>query len=321
MDVQQRLAAYLAGQGAVSGVRPLSGGWETEVYAYDLDGAPKILRLYRGRNVETRAQNEFRMLRHLAGAGYPVPQVDRFDGDPSVLGGPFLLMERIDGRPMADLFRERPAGDLVQELVGLMVRLHRMDWQSFVGAAGVWPDLPAARGFFDSAWVRQMLREVDLLEPAQPLLDWLEEHGRKVDFRLAPLHGDFHFDNVLVRSDGTPAVIDWGITGVGDPRCDLAYTYVLMATQGRPDLAKQILEAYQEMAGPQPHWAYFEAWALIRRLLVMLIVMVGGSATAGLRPGLEGTLRENIGYVRLVAGLAADRTGLRLPGVEALLAV
>lgn len=320
MDVKQALTRYLAGQGRVEGFRPLSGGWETEVYAYDLDGAPKVLRLYQGRHVEARAGNEFRMLRSLGRMGYPVPQVEHYNGDPGVMGGPFLLMERVEGRPMAALFGDRPSEELVSDLVGLAVRLHRMDWRSFVGEGGVWPDLESARGLYAITWVARLLRGDELLEAVQPLLDWLEEQGRAVEFQLAPLHGDLHFENVLVRSDGSLAVIDWGITGVGDPRCDLAYSYVLLSTQGHPALADRVLKRYEAMAGPQANWAYFEAWALIQRLVILLVVLARGSAAMGMRPGLEGKMREQIGYIRLVAGLVADRTGLALPGIEARLA-
>jgi aminoglycoside phosphotransferase (APT) family kinase protein len=319
MEMKERLSAYLAGQGEVDGVRSISTGWETEVYAYDLSGAPKVLRIYQGRNVAVRAETEFKMLRYLGQMGYPVPQVDRFDADPALFGGPFLLMERVDGRPLVHLLREKPVGEVVEQLCRLMVRLHSLDWQGFIGP--VWPDLQAARGSYDNRWAVRLLRDVDLLEPIQPLIDWLEEKGKGVAFRLAPLHGDFHWENVLVRPDGSPAVIDWGITGVGDPRCDLAYSYILMTTEGHPALAERVRQAYESMAGPQADWAYFETWALIRRLLVTLTVLVRGSAAMGLRPGLERFMRENIGYVRLVAGLVKERTGLKLEGIEALLEV
>lgn len=56
-----------------------------------------------------------------------------------------------------------------------------------------------------------------------------------------------------------------------------------------------------------------------RRLLTMLIVMARGSAAPGLRPGLEERLRQDMAYIQLVTRVLQEQTGVRLPGVEALL--
>lgn len=315
MDMTERLTAYLAGEGKVDEVRTISAGWETEVYAFDLDGAPKVLRVYQGQHVETRARTEFLMMRAMGRMGYPVPHVDRFEADPSTFGGPFLLMERVEGKPLAHFFRERPAAELVQQLVRLMVDLHRRDWRPLVGPEGIWPDLATASGTWGVALLRELADE-----PVQPLLDWVEQQGQGVDFRPGLIHGDLHFENVLLRPDGSPAVIDWGATGLTDPRCDLAYVYVLMTTEGHEEIGEAIRRAYEAEAGPQTDFEYFITWALIRRLLVMLAVLSRGSAAVGLRPGLEGFLRQRSAYPRKLAALVAERTGLRLPGVEAILA-
>ncbi|MFZ5815670.1 MAG: phosphotransferase family protein [Bacillota bacterium] len=316
--MQERLAAYLGGP--VEGFRVISPGWETEVYAFDHAGAPLVMRLYQGRNVQGRAENEYRMMRYLGQRGYPVPRVDRYEPDPAPSGGPFLLMERVEGRPLAHLFREQPHEQVIGRLCELQTRLHAMDWREFLGPDRVWPDLDAARSMFEIDRMAGMLREMGLLEPLQPLVDWLAERGRGVRLRLAPLHGDFHFENVLVRPDGSAAVIDWGITGLGDPRCDLAYAYILLTTEGNGRVGEQYRQIYESMAGPVEDFDFFEAWALGWRLSITLIVLVRGSAAIGLRPGLEELMRQHLGYLRHVAALLSDRTGLRLPGVEALLA-
>lgn len=320
MDMAERLRTYLAGKGQVDGVRSISRGWETEVYAFDLDGAPMVLRLYQGQHVDDRARNEYRMLRHLGRMGYPVPRVDQFEADPSVFGGPALLMERVDGEVLDRQFRDRPPEEPVEQLCRLMVQLHSMDWQSFIGPDAVWPDLATARGTFDHAWMINLLQSFDLLEPVKPLTDWLEEKGRSVTFRLSPVHSDLHFENVLIRPDGSPAVIDWGATALADPRCDLGYAYVLIATNWRLEWAEQVRRTYESMTGPQEDFDYFINWGLARRLVVMLIVLTRGSAAIGLRPGLEGMLRKQVDYMRMITRAITERTGVELPGVEALLA-
>ncbi len=318
MQVKERLEGYLAGQGTVDGFKPLSHGWETEVYGFYQDGAPTVLRLYQGQNVAVRAETEFRMMRHLGRLGYPVPRVDRYEADPAIFGGPFLLMEGIEGHPLVDHLRESRM-ETVEKLCRLMADLHHLDWRSFIGPDAVWPDLETARGTFANRFWLDLCQSLDLSGPVQPLFDWLEEHGKSVSFRNAPVHSDLHFENVLVRADGSPVVIDWGSTGIADPRCDLAYVYMLMTTQGAAALGEEIRSTYEAMAGPQADWDYFVSWALIRRLVVMLIVLVRGSAAIGLRPGLEGQLHQNIGYLQQVASLVSERTGVRLTEVDLLL--
>jgi aminoglycoside phosphotransferase (APT) family kinase protein len=47
------------------------------------------------------------------------------------------------------------------------------------------------------------------------------------------LHVDFHPDNVLLSPDG-PVVIDWTNSRAGDPRFDVAMTWVICTTSGGP---------------------------------------------------------------------------------------
>jgi len=315
LSIEAKLEAFLGR--SVDGFKPLSHGWETEVYGCYIQGAPTVLRLYHGENVAVRAETEFRMMRHLGRLGYPVPRVDRYEADPAIFGGPFLIMEGIEGQPLGDFLDRRQ--ETVEQLCRLMFDLHRLDPDSFIGVDGVWPDLTTAEGTFANRFWLDLCRSLDLAAPVQPLFAWLEEQGRSVAFRRAPVHSDLHFENVLVRADGSAVVIDWGSTGIADPRYDLAYVYMLMRTQGASVLAEQIRTTYESIAGPQADWEYFFTWALIRRLVVMLIVLVRGSAAIGLRPGLEGQLRQNLDYIRLVCGMVADRTGLDLTLIDELL--
>jgi aminoglycoside phosphotransferase (APT) family kinase protein len=47
------------------------------------------------------------------------------------------------------------------------------------------------------------------------------------------LHVDFHPDNVLLSPDG-PVVIDWTNSRAGNPRFDVAMTWVICTTSGGP---------------------------------------------------------------------------------------
>lgn len=314
--MEERLVRYL---GDVENLRSITTGWETTIYAFDQGGLPQILRLYQGNWVTFRAEAEYRMLRHLDQLGYPVPRVYRYEPSPEPLGGPFLIMERIEGPTLASLYSQEKAPQLVEQLCALMLKLHRLDPQPFVGPDGVWADQEKARGPFDPFRFNEVLREHGLDAPFQPMVDWLTEHGRAVTLQSAVVHGDLHLENVLLHPDGRPAVIDWGATRLGDPRVDAASTYVLLATQWSGPLGERFRETYASMAGGLPDFDYFVNWALIQRLMVMVTVLCRGSASIGLRPGMEAQLRGQIGYVRQIAGHVAERTGLDLAAIYALL--
>lgn len=317
--MEERLRSYL---GDAENLTPNKRGWETTIYAFDQGGLPQILRLYQGNMVDFRAAAEYRMLHHLEQVGYPVPRVYRYEPDPEPLGGPFLIMERIEGPTMSSLLSQETTPQLVEQLCALMLQLHRLDWQQVIGPTGIWADREQARGPYDPIRFSEMLlRELSLDAPFQPLVSWLAEQGRDIVLQSAIVHGDLHPENILVRPDGRPAVIDWGATRIGDPRVDVASSYVLMATQWSGSLGERFRETYARMAGDLPDFDYFVTWALIQRLMVMVTVLCRGSASIGLRPGMEAQLWQQIGYVRQIAGHVAERTGLDLAAINALLDV
>ena len=100
----------------------------------------------------------------------------------------------------------------------------------------------------------------------------------------------------------------------------IAASHDIVQATSRTELAEQVRHTYEAMAGPQEDFDYFVNWALARRMLTMVVVLARGSAALGLRPGLEGMLRQQMPYVQMVTRILQERTGVRLPGVEPLLA-
>ena len=71
-------------QGAqVSDLVNISAGWESEIYAFDVEHGPPnqrrreglILRIYPGGDAQAKSVREFRGMSQLHEAGYPVPRV------------------------------------------------------------------------------------------------------------------------------------------------------------------------------------------------------------------------------------------------------
>ena len=121
----------------------LNTGWESDVYAFSVTWGPLtqrvreelILRIYPGNDAYEKSGREYNALALLRSAGYPVPRVDKLERDASPFGRPFLIMERVPGRPMwHSMFHSAPwtRKKLLRLFCGLFVRLHAIDWRSSV---------------------------------------------------------------------------------------------------------------------------------------------------------------------------------------------
>ena len=116
----------------------LRGGFDTEIYALRLRDAPTdfarplVLRVLQPHHDLARALREQATQNAVADAGYPAPRVLLAAADPAALGAPFLLMERVPGRPLL----EARAIGMGAVLADLQLRLHALDPAPLAGALG-----------------------------------------------------------------------------------------------------------------------------------------------------------------------------------------
>ncbi|HEX5090811.1 MAG TPA: phosphotransferase family protein [Nocardioides sp.] len=221
---------------------------------------------------------EYTAMSALAGTDVPVPRTYAHCDDPDVLGAPFYVMEKVEGRAyrrareLDELGAER-ASKIAGRLVEVLARLHAVD--------------PAAVGLHefgrpDGFLARQVRRWGKQLEGSRtrehPDADELH---RRLTEKVAEVagdpsvvgvvHGDYRLDNCLVGGDGRGgdeinAVVDWEMATLGDTRTDLALMLVyetLGATAGGDlvsDVARaqgwptneQQLAAYTSASGREP---------------------------------------------------------------------
>lgn len=71
-------------------------------------------------------------------------------------------------------------------------------------------------------------------------------------------HGDYNPSNVIVRSDGTAAVIDWAHATVGNGSADAARTYLLFCLSGKTEIAEKYLTLFCEKSSTKRR--YVEQW-------------------------------------------------------------
>lgn len=246
-----RLASYIGERLGVRGAVRLDGlqriavGWSHETWLFDAvwetaNGTkhtqPLCVRRDPG-NALLRDKSDlavqFRVLQCLETTDVPSPSPYWFEDDEDLLGGAFLVMERVEGvcpSPWGSAGRRFYAaaaerGVLPTSFTMALAAIHKVDW----AAAGLsFLGVPAAGSAFAT-------REIDKwdqliassgLEPDPILVDlvcWLRANAPESS-DVVLNHGAYRTGNVLIAEDDrVAAVLDWELQVLGDPMFDVAY--------------------------------------------------------------------------------------------------
>lgn len=236
LEVAQNLIEYLRSRledrslTYLSPPAPIQGGYETSIYRFQLMGAieelsrPLILRIYPSRNHPSRALFEMLVQNAAADMGYPAPRVYFACKDMSVLGGAFIVMERLQG----ELMLTAPLQTIPEMLAEAHVNLHRIDPTGLIEALdseGIRRDRYSMREHL--RWIREEIGS-GRWEWLEAGLDWILGNTPPEPERLSICHGDFHPLNVLVDQGKVSGVLDWSGFLVADPAYDVASTKVII---------------------------------------------------------------------------------------------
>jgi aminoglycoside phosphotransferase (APT) family kinase protein len=306
----------------VSDVSLLGSGFETDVFAFSMAdgetaGEELVLRIYAGEGADEKATREFDVMARLREAGYPVPRVLSLQRDSSLMGRPFLILERIHGGPMRWEFQEL--------LCRLMTQLHALE-PSRILPDSTFTGTPAPSVFVDQELSRLhgLLERLEGWKPAsmREVMQWLDARRSTIRCeRLSVIHGDFHPNNVLLQAGGTPSVIDWSNARLADSRTDLAWARLLLRVDTYPDRGEASLRTYERLAGREVESIdYFEVIAGVRLLLSVLISLRSGAACQGMRSEAVALMRRDAACLLSVPGLLQERTQVPMPELEAAIA-
>jgi aminoglycoside phosphotransferase (APT) family kinase protein len=245
-QVQARLSEYLGAE--VDRFRILASGWETTVFEFAIrcaarvelpPGRPLVLRFYHGPDAAPKGSREHSVIQLLHAAGFPVPTPYVFQSDPSLLGAPFLIMQRLEGGPLLRL------GSFPNALktftlafipfVRLHTRLHQLN-PGAVGIAYLTPAFSPNGGAANRPLLERMLATVAARVERGPLpwlgpaLQWARTESVKFrDSAASVLHMDYHPLNVLVAGARISGIIDWVSAESGDRHLDAATTSAILS--------------------------------------------------------------------------------------------
>lgn len=336
--MQAALQAFLAAHCAawpdprVEALSCINAGWESDVYAFDLEHGPAsarqrtplVLRIFPGVDAHEKSAREFNGIRLLRQAAYPVPEVYLLERDASPFGKPFIIMERVEGQLLWLPLFHGPEADrprLLTQFCGLLVRLHTLDWRPFVRgpAEEALSDPGELAGRELTSW-----QAIFAQHPApgfQPTMAWLSaSQARLRSPSPGPVHWDFHPANVLVRPDGSACVIDWTQIDITDTRFDLAWTLLLIGSNQGEAWRGRVLAEYERLLGRAVEdLEFFEVAAGVKRLYSSYLSVSIGAEQLGMRPGAEAIIMQNAPNLHAAYQMVYARTHLRIAELDELL--
>lgn len=174
---------------------------------------------------------EYRVMHALRDTAVPTATMYALCEDDSVIGTSFFIMEYVEGRIFwnVQLPKLAPAerSAMYEELARVLAAIHSVDLEATGLSDYGRPDAYVARQV--KRWSKQYLASQTAdLAPMNTLMEWLPANIPG-DEATTLVHGDYRLDNLIFHATEPRAlaVIDWELSTLGHPLCDLAYTCML----------------------------------------------------------------------------------------------
>jgi aminoglycoside phosphotransferase (APT) family kinase protein len=205
----------------------IPGGRSKKTYFVSVSGSdvlPRELVIrqdYALKYAGTKVAAEHRPLLALSALGLPVPRPVHFESEESELGPPFLLMDRLPGKPPGSYFgMAMTCPGAFLDLAKILGKLHSSSPQS-LGITQTSHDgdqLRAMAQNFQQRWREHTTCASPVVEYGYA---WAFRECEKARGSICVVHGDCGPHNLLVENDRLTALLDWEFSHIGDPAEDL----------------------------------------------------------------------------------------------------
>lgn len=234
------LSARLPGED-VGKLRRISGGQSNPTWFVDWGGAELVLRKKPEGAILPGAhavEREFRVIRALKPTQVPVPRALWLEEDANILGTPFYIMERLEGRVFdnAALPGVPPEEryEMYLDMARTLARLHTVRPEE-VGLG----DFGRPGNYFERQvmrWTKQYQASTGpRIAALDRLIDWLPANIPPDKEAVSVVHGDFRVGNLMYHptEPRVIAVLDWELSTLGHPLADLGFC--VMPWHSAPD--------------------------------------------------------------------------------------
>lgn len=235
---------------------------------------------------------EYKVLELLRPVFDKVPKPVVFCEDPSVIGAPFYLMERVKGIILRsekdfDCLDATTVAKLYECFIDNFADLHSLD----IYQTGL-IQLGKPEGYLErqvNGWTKRYYNsKTEEISEMNFCIQWLDEK-KPASPAATFLHNDYKFDNIILNTDNLTqikAILDWEMSTVGDPYTDLGIVLSYTAEQGDPvaSIRKffggqvrpgalsriQLVERYEEKTGKKvKNLPFYYAFALFKLGVVL----------------------------------------------------
>jgi len=297
---------------------------------------PLVARLQRDVAVPMLADvfHQYRTMRAVAlHSDVKVPNIEFAEETGTVLGTPFFLMDRVDGRVPPDFPSYHVQGWFAEDLdvagreqawwngVAEMERLHRIDWRAFSFLAPGLNEAPTAVFYLEKFianwfnWAAQG-RSFPIIEESLRFLIANPPPAR----RGGLVWNDARLGNTMFRRDTSEvaSLLDFEVASLGPPEIDLAHwmylddifstNFGVARIAGIPD-EDAAIRGFERIYGwPMPYFSYYLAVAALKILILSIRDYSNGKTMdtpAALPDFLVHRLRHYVGrYAEYLAGTA-----------------
>jgi len=247
---------------------------------------------------EYDVERQYRILEILgAKTDVPVPRVLGYEADEALLGAPFFVMERMEGRVPDDNPPYHAAGWVTEVSPGeraemwwdgveMLARIHTLDWRA-LGLGFVEMPGEAATPIGRQLDYYERFLEWAAEGSSRPLetsvLYWLRQHAPRGDEPVRLSWGDSRLGNLMFRGGRCIAVFDWEMATLASPMADLAWWIYfdrhhsegcdLPRLEGFPSREATIARYRSRTGFAADHLDYYEIFAALRFSVIMIRVL------------------------------------------------